>query len=696
MAHWIRSGLLLAVLGLLGACEGDPEPAPERGAELPEYIETGDLDALSERGYLRILVHRDEDEYLPRDGDPLHLEREMLADFAREQGLEPAFVAVDEYGALLEALDEGRGDVVAANMTVTAERREQALFTQGIGRTREQVVGAAGAAELAGPADLAGERLGVMRETAFEPIARELQEEYPDIELVWLDDRLTSDQVLDGLGGEYDYVLQDSNVIQVTRQYRDDIAVQFDVGEYRPVGWAVREASPALHRELDRFITREGLTRLEIDEHTDDLDGIRERGVLRVLTRNNAASYYLWRGELVGFEYEMAQRLARDLGVRLQMVVAPRQRDLIPMLREGKGDLIAAFMTRTDEREERGVSFSRPYHYATETVVGGMNEAPMSTALDLEGRTLHVRPDSSYRRTLDRLREQGIGLEIGEVPPELETETVLGRVGDGEYELTVADSHLLELERNWRDDLQGLMELGEPVSHGWAVREENPRLLEAVNDFWNRNFRSTDYNILYRRYFLDEGRIRSHRDERVDVVGGGQLSPFDDLVRESAEEYDFDWRLLVSLMFQESEFNPEARSWIGARGLMQVMPRTAREFGVDPAQLEDPEVNIPMGTRYLDWTRDRWPERLSAANRVWFALAAYNAGVGHVRDARRLAAQKGWDPDEWFGNVEEAMLLLSRPEYHRNARHGYVRGSEPYNYVRNIRDRYRAYVRLAD
>lgn len=694
MRRLLGLSLLVLGLGLLAACESDTEIDPD--AELPDYTETGDLDAIGDRGYLRILVHRAAEDYLPRDGDPLGLEREMLASFAREQGLEPAFVAVDDYGELLNALNEGRGDVVAANMTVTAERRERALFTQGIDRTREQVVGRSGAQSLSGPSDLSGERLGVMRETAFEPVAQELEEQYPGIELVWLEDRLTSDEVLDGLGDAYDYVLQDSNVINITRRYRDDIEVQFDVGDYRPVGWALRESSPSLHRELDRFITREGLTRLEVAEHTDDLDGIRERGVLRVLTRNNAASYYLWRGELVGFEYEMAQRLARELGVRLQMVVAPRQRDLIPMLKAGEGDLIAAFMTRSETREERGVRFSRPYHYATETVVGGRRAAPMDTVLDLAGREIHVRPGSSYRLTLDALREQGIDLRIGEVPPELETESILGRVASGDYELTVADSHLLELERNWSEHLQGLLELGEPVAHGWAVREGNPQLLEAVNNFWNRQYRSTDYNILYQRYFLDEGRVRAHREERVDVLNGGRLSPYDELVREAAEEYNFDWRLLVSLMFQESEFNPEARSWIGARGLMQVMPRTAREFGVAPEQLEDPEINIPLGARYLNWTRDRWPERLSASDRVWFALAAYNAGVGHVRDARRLAAQQGLDPDRWFGNVEEAMLLLSRPEYHRNARHGYVRGTEPVNYVRNIRDRYRAYVRLVD
>jgi membrane-bound lytic murein transglycosylase F len=178
------------------------------------------------------------------------------------------------------------------------------------------------------------------------------------------------------------------------------------------------------------------------------------------------------------------------------------------------------------------------------------------------------------------------------------------------------------------------------------------------------------------------------RDQRI---VGRDLSPYDAVVRSYAEPLGFDWRLVVAQMYHESGFDPDRRSFAGARGLLQVLPRTARELGVDPGQLSDPRVNVEAGVRYLDWTRARFPD-LSVGEQLWFALASYNAGVGHVRDARRLARRQGLDPNRWFGNVERAMLQLSEPVHARAATHGYVRGREPVHYVDAIRDLYRAYV----
>jgi membrane-bound lytic murein transglycosylase F len=147
-------------------------------------------------------------------------------------------------------------------------------------------------------------------------------------------------------------------------------------------------------------------------------------------------------------------------------------------------------------------------------------------------------------------------------------------------------------------------------------------------------------------------------------------------------------------MFQESRFDPKAKSFAGARGLLQVMPKTAKFMGFE--QLDQPEQNIHAGVKYLDWVRNRFESSLPFDERMWFTLAAYNAGHGHVQDARRLARQKGWDGDRWFDNTENAMLLLSKKQYAGKARHGYVRGIEPVSYVRNIRQRYRAYVELLE
>lgn len=692
----LRKGwVLLALLILLAGCT-DERPA-ESGIEPTEardYIEVGDLPALRSRGVLRILVHREASPGLPRDGYPIDLHRDMAQRFAREQDLVPVLVAVDDYGGLLPALREGQGDLIAANMTVTAARREQAAFTMGLDTTREWLVGRAEGPGAESIPDLRGHRVGVMRDTSFWEVAQTQLADDDAIELVSLPGTLASDDVLDGLArGDYDFAIQDGNVLDAVETYREDLVRAFPLGESRPLAWAVRSGSDALLDALNRFILREQLTRLEVPRHRDDLAGIRERGTLRVITRNNAATYYLYRGELVGFEYELARRFADQLGVRLHVVVADDHDAMLPMLQRGDGDLIAAFLTRTDSRAEQ-VAFSRPYHHATETVVGRADEAPLAGPEALAGRTLHVRRGSSYWQTLTALQEQGVDLQLEAMPADMETEQIMAHVGAGELDLTLADSHILQAQQTWSDAVQGLLALGAPRPHGWAVRQDNPDLLAAVNDFWSREYRGLYYNIFYRRYFQDDSRMRRQRAGRVDIEGGEGLSQWDDLTRRYAEDYGFDWRLILAQMYQESRFDPAAESWVGARGLMQVMPRTGRELGLAP--LDDPEVSVRAGVKYMDWLRDRFPERLPADTQLWFSLAAYNAGVGHVRDARRLAAQQGLDPDRWFGNVEQAMLLLADPAYHQNARHGFVRGQEPVNYVRHIRDRYRAYAQLTE
>lgn len=322
------------------------------------------------------------------------------------------------------------------------------------------------------------------------------------------------------------------------------------------------------------------------------------------------------------------------------------------------------------------------------------NDEALRSLEDLNGRRIVVRRNSSYWGTLERLREEGAAFTLEAAPEHLETEQIVDRVARGEYDLTVADSHIVDIELTWRDDIRPAFALGEPRFHGWAVRADNPKLLDAINGYLKKEYRGLHYNVIHKKYFKNPKRIREHVANRADGGANGGLSPYDELARKYAQRYGLDWRLVVSQMYQESRFDPNAKSWAGALGLLQVLPRTARELGLH--DLHDPETGLHAGIKYLNWLMQRFEPELNLADRTWFALAAYNAGVGHLRDARRLAARKGWEPDRWFGNVEQAMLLLSQPGYARRAAHGYVRGQEPVNYVRQIRDRFEAYVRLTE
>jgi membrane-bound lytic murein transglycosylase F len=349
-------------------------------------------------------------------------------------------------------------------------------------------------------------------------------------------------------------------------------------------------------------------------------------------------------------------------------------------------------MTNTDERQREGIAFSRPYNTISEILVSRSDD-PIDSAEQLTGRTVVVRRSSSYWQSMQALQQQGIAFKLIAAPEELETEELIAQLARGEIDLTVADSHILDIELTWRDDIRGAFAL-EVRHHGWMVRQENPELLKAVNAFHKKEYRGLFYNITYDKYFKNSKQILSHIEERSDNTDNNSLSPYDSLVRKYAEHYGFDWRLIVSQMYQESRFNPNAKSWAGALGLLQVLPRTAKEFGIK--DLRDPDSGLHAGVQYLDWLLKRFEPGLNIGERTWFALAAYNAGVGHVRDARQLAREKGWDPDKWFDNVEKTMLLLSNKRYSKVAKHGYVRGHEPVNYVRQIHDRYLAYLKLKE
>ena len=326
----------------------------------------------------------------------------------------------------------------------------------------------------------------------------------------------------------------------------------------------------------------------------------------------------------MGFEYELARHFAKQHHLRLEVVVPPSREDLIPWLLEGKGDLIAASMTITKERQHQKVEFSRPYLMASEILVARADESTeqLASVEDLAGRTVVVRQSSAYWQTLQQLRDRGITVTIQAAPEDAETEELIAKVAEGEYDLTVADSHILDIELTWREDIRAAFPLGDPQPLGWAMRSSNPKLLQATNQFMKKEYRGLFYNITLKKYFKNSRTIRKHVDTRTTQTG--KLSPYDEIVQRYAKQFGFDWRLIVSQMYQESHFNPKAQSWAGAVGLMQVLPRTARSLGF--ADVTAPEKGIHAGVEYLNWVRDRFDAELPVAVRTWFTLAAYNAG----------------------------------------------------------------------
>ena len=364
-------------------------------------------------------------------------------------------------------------------------------------------------------------------------------------------------------------------MLEQIAHYRNDFKVAINLTNERALAWGVRKDNKQLLKTLNRYLNQQQLVKKQESIFLDDLDGIKKRKILRVLTRNNAASYFLWRGELLGFEYELVKAFAKKHQLRLEVIVVPSHEDLIPMLIEGKGDMIAAFMTATKEREKQGIKFSRHHHLASEMIVTRSGDTSLNKPEDLAGRSIYVRRSSAYWKTLENLKSQGINFNLNEAPETMETEEIIAKVASGEYDLTLSDSHMLDIEMTWREDIKAAFPLGEPRKNAWAVRAKDSRLLAAINKFIKEEYKGLFYNVTYKKYFKNSRKIKQHKQERIDLNPDGAISPYDKLIKTYAEQYGFDWRIIVSQMYQESRFNPKAKSWAGAKGLMQVMPRTA-------------------------------------------------------------------------------------------------------------------------
>ena len=422
-----------------------------------------------------------------------------------------------------------------------------------------------------------------------------------------------------------------------------------------------------------------------------DLDSIQRRDTLRVITRNTATTYFLYRGGEMGFEYELVRELAHHLDVEVQMVIPPSWDDMIPWLLEGKGDIVAPGFLTTPPGAAQAVR-TRPYDASYLVVVTRVGEDSIRSLEDLAGRTVHVRANSPAHTLLTGLNTGLSGrIRVVALPGTWDTEAILAALADGHISTTVAPWPAAQNEQSYHPELVIGPALGSPDSVAWYVRQNAPALLAAVNGYLGDIRRSAFYNILKQKYFEHTNRFTRYKKAHVDFVRFGRISQYDGIIQRSAQRTGLDWLLVASVIHQESSFNPRAQSWAGAMGLMQLMPRTAQVFAVSNPW--HPAQNVDAGVRHLATQVARF-DTLDARTAISFGLASYNAGYGHLQDARQLAIEEGLDPDTWTGNVELAFDLLSHERYHSRTTYGYVRGSETITYVNEILRRWDVYQSL--
>lgn len=682
---------LFFMIALIVSC-GQPNTAPTDIPEAPAPRYTGDLPDLREKGKLRVIVRPDPIEFMPRNAEPVSIDRDIAEGLAASLGLDLELVVSNDYSKMTDMLIEGQGDVIAAGLTETDTRREKIAFSVPYLFVDELLVVVESDSMPQSLADLAGYEIAVRRASSNAETASEIKLELPGLRIRELAETLNTEEIVERVSqGTYPATITDSNYWAVIGGYYDNLKTPVTVAADSPVGLGLRRESTELRTRVDEYLHARFLTRDRESTYKDDLSGIKQRGRLRMITRNNALTYFIHQGREIGFEYEMMRRFAEQQGLRLEIVIPPSHDEVIDYLNDGRGDIVAAAMTITDDRERQAV-FSKAYMEVDEVVVVRTADSTVARPQDLSGKTIHLRASSSFYGSLKQLQQTVPGITIVTLPEDTETEEVLAAVEEGTYDITVSDSNLLQVEQAYGRQLRSAFSV-KPAQLGWAVRNNNEELLTALNDFIDTEYKGLFYNMMLRRYFRNQRNIgRALDSKRSDITG--TISPFDTTIKKYASRFDLDWRLIVAQMYQESKFNPTVESWVGAQGLMQVMPATARELGV--GDVTKPEPAIHAGVKYLSQMLNRFDKQIPLEERIRFALAAYNAGYGHVLDARRLASQSGLDPDQWFDNVEVGIRMLEKPEFFRKARYGYCRGGEPAQYVRLIQSRYEAYVNVLE
>lgn len=412
-----------------------------------------------------------------------------------------------------------------------------------------------------------------------------------------------------------------------------------------------------------------------------ELEQVQRRGSLTVLTRNGASSYYLGAGGPTGPEYELAHQFSDYLGVDLDIEVADQFNQLAGLLYENHGDFIAANLSRTRQRE-RVFNFG-PDYLETEILAVTRRGGPQPNGLDeLAGLKVMVLAGSSYQEALQDARAANPELRW-EVRSDVGIEDLLLAVADGAVDVTLVDSNIFAINRSFYPRLRVAFALPGAVPHAWAFAPgSDDTLAQKARAFFVQARANGLLEAIMKRFYTDIERL-GHFDmfhflQRVRDRLPDLMAAF----RQAGDAYGMDWRLLAAIGYQESHWDPQASSRTGVRGVMMLTEETARQLGVDDRL--DPDQSIDGGARYLHRLRERLPQRIPEPDRTWMALAAYNMGMGHLRDARRLTQKRGLDPDRW-SDVRQALDLLSQEKWYSQTRHGYARGFEAKQFVANIR-----------
>ncbi|WP_243349122.1 transglycosylase SLT domain-containing protein [Parabacteroides sp. FAFU027] len=413
---------------------------------------------------------------------------------------------------------------------------------------------------------------------------------------------------------------------------------------------------------------------------------IKKRGKLRILTLYSSTSYFIYRGQEMGYEYELASGFAESLGVQTEVIVAENTNQLIRLLREGKGDVVAYNMPISKQLKD-SISYCGRQFITNQVLVQptGSKHKPLKDVTELIGKDVYVTGNSRYLQRLIHLNQElggGIHIHVNN-KDSVTSEDLIGMVSNGEIPYTVSDDNIARLNKTYYENIDISLKVSFPQRLSWMVDKQNNSLESALNKWFAENVHSDNYRAIIKRYFEQS---KNPSSLIIPKITKGRISAYDLLFRKYAKEIGWDWQLLAAVAFVESKFDPNEVSWAGAKGLMQIMPRTAASVGVYGGKAFDPEVNVKGAVTVFHALNRVFSKVKKRSDRIKFILAAYNSGVSHIVDAQALANKYGKDPLVWEGHVAHYLALKSNPEYYDDpvCKSGYARGTETCNYVTKV------------
>ena len=424
-------------------------------------------------------------------------------------------------------------------------------------------------------------------------------------------------------------------------------------------------------------------------DHSDtDSLLLRLNDTIVVGTLYSPTSYFLYKGDLMGYHYDLANRFAKDKGVMVKFKVTRNMKSLLCMLDSGDIDIIAYNVPITTEFKER-VKHCGPEIITHQVLVQPINDnAPLTDVTQLPGHTIVVEKGSRYEARMRNLdNELGGGIEIKTIQRDtLMAEDLIEMVAEGDIPMTVTDSDIAKLDHTYYDNIDISLEVSFPQKSTWAVRTDDKFLAQIIDEWAKQPEVIKEEQRLFNHYF-EKRKSNKQQDFDFRNLRHGKICQYDDLFKTYSKTIGWDWRLLAAQAYTESNFNPNATSWAGARGLMQLMPATAAHYGLPIEDIDNPELNIKAAVKSIsELNRILSKYVTNDDERLKFVLAAYNSGIAHIYDAIALAKKYGKNPQVWNGNVSEALLMKGYPEYYNDevCKYGYFRGKQTVKYVDEV------------